>query len=287
MNAKRADRIASGFMWLAALVSTGVLLFIIGYIARRGAGALSWDFLFGPASQVGIEGEGSISASIVATLMLLATAMIIVVPLGLGAAVYLAEYAPDNWFTAIIRRGMELLGGVPSIVFGLFGFAVLILTLGFSHSVLAGALTMVCLLLPFMVISVEEAIRAVPQSHREAALALGATKWQMVRMVVLPGALPGIVTGIVLCFGRAMAESAPLLLTMGTYSYMPRWPLDPGRTLALELWYRSMHTRADPETVAGIALVLMFMLLSMNLVTNWIAGRMRARMYGSPTAEER
>lgn len=285
MNAKRADRIATGLLWLAAILSVGVLLFIVGYLARRGVGALSWDFLFGSA-QVGIEGDGPISASIVATLVLVGMTMVVLVPLGLGAAVYMAEYAPSNRLTDTIRRGMELLAGVPSIVFGLFGFAVLVLALSFGHSIVAGALTLVCLLLPFMVISIEEAIRAVPNSYREAALALGATKWQMVSRVVLPGALPGIVTGVILCIGRAVAESAPLFLTMGMSYHMPHSPFDPGRTLAVDLWYRVTATRATPETVAGIALVLMFMVLSMNLGTNWLASRMKARLYGrAPTVQ--
>jgi phosphate transport system permease protein len=279
-EAKQNEKIAKVFLWAAGIISVGFLLFIVLYVLIGGISALSWDFLFGKPEAVGMSGVGPISASIVATLMLIGITMVILIPLGIGAAIYFAEYAPDNWLTRLIRHAIQLLAGVPSIVFGIFGFAIFVIALHFGHSILAGALTLVCLLLPFLVGSAEEAMRAVPQTQREAALALGATKWQTVRHVVIPGAMPGIVTGIILCIGGAIAESAPLLVTTGTFYKMPTSPLDPGRPLALDLWYRAMHTQAPDEVVLGIGAVLIIIIVILNILTRWLAGRIRAKMEG-------
>ncbi len=161
--------------------------------------------------------------------------MAISVPLGLGAAMYLSEYAPDNRMTRLIRYGTEVLAGVPSIVFGLFGFALFVTALHFRFSILSGALTLACLLLPTLIRTSEEALRAVPRSHREAALALGATRWQTVWRVLLPAALPGIVTGIILSVGRAVGETACLFVTMGGSTAMPTSLFSGGRTLSMHL----------------------------------------------------
>jgi len=284
MKARHIEKIAKSLIWIGGIISVSLVLFIVFYVVVRGARALNWDFFFGQPA-VGTQIQGSISASLMSTLMLIAITMVILIPLGLGAAIYLAEYAPENWLTASIRRSMELLAGVPSIIFGLFGFALLVLTLGLGYSVLAGALTLVCLLLPFMVRSAEESMKAVPQSLREGALALGATKWQTVRHVVIPGAMPGIVTGIIFCIGGIFAESAPLILTMGMTSATPTSPLDPGRPLAVEIYYRALYSVASPEEkamiVSGIALVIVAIIVILNLLARWIAGRLTARMEGT------
>jgi phosphate transport system permease protein len=205
--------------------------------------------------------------------------MAILAPLGMGAAIYLAEYAPENRFTHFIRRSVELLAGVPSIVFGLFGFAMFVLALHFSYSILAGALTLVALLLPFLMRSAEEAMRAVPQSQREAALALGATKWQTIIHVVIPGALPGIITGIILCIGGAVAESACLFVTMGGAAAMPTSFLAPGRTLAVHVFYLAMETNALDKALATGA-VLIILILVINFITRLLSQRIEARMKG-------
>ena len=278
LSPKSTQKLAWGFIWAAGIIAVLILLFIIGYVLAKGLSAISPEFLFTPP-EGGLSGEGGISSCIVATLWLIVVTMAILAPLGIGAAIYLAEYAPDNRFTRLIRYSVELLAGVPSIVFGLFGFAIFVLALHFSYSILAGALTLVCLLLPFLVRSAEEAMRAVPQSQREAALALGATKWQTVAHVVMPAALPGIVTGIILCVGGAVAESACLYVTMGGSAGMPTSFLSGGRTLAVHVFYLAMETNALDKALATGA-VLIILILVVNFSTKWLSQRFQTKMSG-------
>jgi phosphate transport system permease protein len=168
---------------------------------------------------------------------------------------------------------------VPSIVFGLFGFVLFVTALHFRFSILSGALTLACLLLPTLIRTAEEALRAVPRSHREAALALGATKWQTVWRVILPAALPGIITGIILCIGRAVGETACLYVTMGGSAGMPDSLLSSGRTLSMHLFYLAMDTNAIEKAMAtGVVLVIVIVIS--NAMTNWLSQRFRARMTG-------
>ena len=278
LNPKLTQKLAWGLIWAAGIIAVLILLFIIGYVLTKGLPIISPEFLF-TEPEGGLSGGGGISSCIVATLWLIAITMAILTPLGIGAAVYLAEYAPDNRFTHLIRYSVELLAGVPSIVFGLFGFAVFVLALHFSYSILAGALTLVCLLLPFLMRSAEEAMRAVPQSQREAALALGATKWQTILHVVMPDALPGIVTGIILCTGGAVAESACLYVTMGGSAGMPTSFLSGGRTLAVHVFYLAMETNALDKALATGA-VLIILTLILNFITRWLSQRLQAGMRG-------
>jgi len=275
---KLTQKLACGFTWAAGIIAMLVLTFIIGYVLTRGLSAINPEFLF-TEPKGGLSGEGGISSCIVATLWLIVITMAILTPLGIGAAIYLAEYAPDNRFTHLIRYSVELLAGVPSIVFGLFGFAIFVLALHFNYSILAGALTLVCLLLPFLMRSAEEAMRAVPQSQREAALALGATKWQAVVHVILPAALPGIITGIILCVGGAVAESACLYVTMGGSAGMPTSFLSGGRTLAVHVFYLTMETNALDKALATGA-VLIMLILVINLSTKWLSQRFQTKMSG-------
>jgi phosphate transport system permease protein len=278
LSPQLTQRLAWGFIWAAGIISVLFLAFIVVYVLSRGLSLLTPEFLF-TEPKGGISGEGGISSVIVSTLWLIGITMAILIPLGVGAAIYLAEYARDNWFTRLIRYSVELLAGVPSIVFGLFGFAVFCIALHLSYSILAGALTLACLLLPFLVRSAEEAMRAVPQSQREAALALGATKWQMVTNVVLPGAIPGIVTGIILCIGGAVAESACLFVTMGGSAEMPTSFLSGGRSLAVHVFYLATETTALDKALATAA-VLIITILIINLITKLLSRRIRARMEG-------
>ena len=272
------QKFAWGFFWAMGILAVLILLFIVIYVIVKGLPVMSSEFLF-TEPMGGIEGEGGISSVIVSTVWLIVTTMAILTPLGIGAAIYLAEYAPDNWLTRLIRYGVELLAGVPSIVFGLFGLAVFVTALNFHFSILSGALTLACLLLPFLTRSSEEAMRAVPQSQREAALSLGATRWQMVKNVVLPGAMPGITTGIVLCIGGALAESACLFLVMGGSAEMPTSFLSQGRSLAVHVYYLATETKALDKALATGA-VLIVLILIMNLITKWLARRLRTRMEG-------
>ncbi len=265
-------------VWAAGAATAMILLVIIGYVFVRGVTHVSWSFLTTPPAG-GLAGEGGISTVIVSTLYLLALTMVILVPLGVGAAVYLAEYAADNRLTRVIRYGIDTLAGVPSIVFGLFGFALLVTVLHFRFSILSGALTMACLLLPVLIRTSEEALKAVPRHYREAALALGATRWQTIWRVTLPAAAPGVITGIILSAGRAVGETAALYVTMGGSSALPTSLLAPGRTLSMHLFYLSMETRAIEKAMAtGVVLIVLIVLI--NALANWLSQRFRARMTG-------
>jgi phosphate transport system permease protein len=278
MSARTSQRVAMVFIWGGGVVTVVVLVGIVGYVTIQGLPLLSWEFLT-TAPRGGLSGEGGISTAIVTTVYLVAITIGILVLPGVGAAIYLAEYARDNWPTRVIRYGVETLAGVPSIVFGLFGFAVFVTALHFRFSILSGALTLVCLLLPTMIRTSEEAIRAVPLSHRESALALGATRWQTIRHVVLPTAVPGIVTGIILCVGRAIEETACLYVTLGGSSAMPTSLLSGGRTLSLHLFYLAMETRAfDKAMATGVVLVATIIII--NTMTNVLARGYQARMSG-------
>jgi len=276
MSAKSSQKLAMVFIWGSGVITVLILFLIIGYVLARGLPAFSFDFLF-TAPQGGLSGEGGISTAIVTTIYLvLLTLAILLVP-GIGAAIYLSEYAKDNWLTRIIRYGVDTLAGVPSIVFGLFGFVLFVTALHFRFSLLSGALTLVCLLLPTLIRTSEEAIKAVPRSHREGALALGATKWQTILHVVLPSALPGIVTGIILCIGRIVGETASLYVTMGGSAAMPTSLFSGGRTLSLHLFYLAMETRAFEKAMATGA-VLIITILIINTIINWISHRFQARV---------
>jgi phosphate transport system permease protein len=272
------QRLAFAGIWGTGIATMLILLVIIGYVLVQGISHISWSFL-STAPRGGLSGEGGISTVILCTLYLIGLTMAIVVPLGVGAAIYLSEYAPDNRMTRLIRYGTEVLAGVPSIVFGLFGFALFVTALHFNFSILSGALTLACLLLPTLIRTSEEAFRAVPRSHREAAYALGATKWQTVWRVLLPAALPGIVTGIILSIGRAIGETACLFVTMGGTTAMPTSLFSGGRTLSMHLLGLVMDTNAFSKALAtGVVLVITIIVI--NAITNWLSQRFRARMTG-------
>lgn len=278
LSPKLTQRVAWVSIWATGIIAILTLAFIVGYTFIKGFPAINLEFLF-TDPKGGVSGEGGIFSCIVATMWLIVITMAILIPLGIGAAIYLSEYAPDNRLTRLISYSLELLAGVPSIVFGLFGFAIFVLALHFNYSILAGALTLVCLLLPFLIRTTEEAMRAVPQSQREAALALGTTKWQTTANVVLPAAIPGITTGIILCVGRAVAESACLYVTMGGSAAMPTSFLSGGRALAVHIFYLAMETTALDKALATGA-ILIALILIINLSTVWLSQRFYAKMQG-------
>jgi phosphate transport system permease protein len=276
---KTSQGLAMVYIWAGGFVTVLILLVVIGYVLVQGIPSLSLDFLLTPPAG-GLSGEGGISTVIVSTIYLVAVTIVILVPVGLGAAIYLAEYAPDNRLTRLIRYGVETLAGVPSIIFGLFGFTLFVTALHFNFSILSGALTLVCLLLPTMIRTSEEAIKSVPYAHREAALALGTTRWQMVSKVLLPTALPGIVTAIILCVGRAIEETACLYVTLGGSAAMPSSLLSGGRTLSLHVFYLAMETRAFDKAMATGA-VLIITIIIINSITNLLSYRFQKRMKGA------
>jgi phosphate transport system permease protein len=278
VTAKSKQRIAKVIIWGAGAITTLILLVIIGYILIKGIPYINWSFLI-TAPQGGLSGEGGISTAIVSTVYLIALTIAMLVIPGVGAAIWLTEYARDNWLTRTIRYAINTLAGVPSIVFGLFGFALFVTALHFNFSILSGALTLVCLLLPTLISTTEEAIRAVPPYQREAGMALGATKWQTIAHVILPAALPGVVTGIILCIGRAIGETACLYVTMGGSSAMPTSLLSGGRTLALHVFYLATDTNAFDKAMATAA-ILIILIVIINTFTNWLSQRFHARLVG-------
>lgn len=278
LSTRTTQKIALTVVWLAGIFTLLVLVIIVLYVLSQGIRHLNWDFLVTPPAG-GLSGEGGISSAIVSTIYIVALTIAIAAPLGLGAGIYLSEYATDNWITRAIRYGVETLAGVPSIIFGLFGFALFVTALHFNFSILSGALTLACLVLPTFIRTTEEAIKAVPNSYRDAGLALAATKWQTVSRIVLPVALPGIITAVILCVGRAVGETACLYVTMGGSAAMPTSFLSSGRTLALHLYYLALETRAlDKAMATGVVLIIIIMVI--NLLTNWLAQTFRARMLG-------
>lgn len=279
MSPKTTQRIAMIGIWGGGFITVAILLVVIGYVLIQGIPGLSLDFLLTPP-QGGLSGEGGISTVIVSTFYLVGVTLVVLVPVGLGAAIYLAEYASNNRLTRLIRYAIETLAGVPSIIFGLFGFVLFVTVLHFNFSILSGALTLVCLLLPTMIRTCEEAIKSVPCSHREAALALGTTRWQMIYRVVLPTAIPGIITAVILCVGRAIEETACLYVTLGGSAAMPSSLLSGGRTLSLHVFYLAMETRAFDKAMATGA-VLIITIIIINTLTNLLSQRFQKKMKGS------
>ncbi len=269
MGAKVQDKIATICMWVAGILILGILVAFLGYILYKGLPVLSFDFIFGKPSD--IEAGGGVGPQLFNSFYILFLSMIVSVPVAVGAGIYLAEYAKENRLTYFIRLSTESLATVPSIVLGLFGMIIFVNFLGFGFSIIGGALTLLLLNLPVLVRVTEESINTVPNHYREASLALGATKWQTIWKVVLPNALPGIITGITLTAGRALGETAILIFTAGTTVSRHMFDTDllaAGETLAVHMWYlMSTGLVPDRDIIAdGIGALLIITILLFNLV---------------------
>jgi phosphate transport system permease protein len=266
---------------LAAIIVLVPVLFIISYTVINGAGTISWEFLTQSPSQAGKA--GGIFPAIVGTFYLMLGTLIFALPVGVMAGIYLTEYARDNWLTRLINMAILNLAGVPSIVYGLFGLGVFVLALNFGMSLLAASLTLACQALAMTITTSREAILAVPRGYREGSLAIGATKWQTVRHIVLPQALPGIITGAVLAMSRAAGETAPILVVGAAFFLpgLPQSPFDQFMALPYHLYTAAAHVPGMPmSTMWGIALVLLFVVLSFNILAAIIRLRARKRRYG-------
>ena len=266
-------------------ILTGMTLFtiipIIGvvlYILVLGAPAINWEFVSGFPRE-GMR-AGGIWPAIVGTFYLTLGTALFAVPLGIGAAIYLSEYAPDNRATQLIRIAIINLAGIPSVVYGLFGLGLFVLFLRFGTSILAGSLTLSIMTLPVVISTAEEALRAVPQAFRTVSISVGATKWQTIRRIVIPQALPGILTGVILGLERAAGETAPILFTVAAF-FLPRLPTSPlDATMALpyHLYVISTQVPGMPIKIQyGTALVLLVFVLSMNFIATTIRSRARAK----------
>ncbi len=272
------QRLIFTLITLAAIATVSPIVLVVGYIAFKGAPALSWEFL----TAVPRDGmrQGGIWPAIVGTVYLTLGTAVIAVPLGVAAAVYLSEYAKDNRLTRSIRIAIINLAGIPSVVYGLFGLGLFVLFLQFGTSILAGCLTLSIMTLPVIISTAEEALRAVPQSFRVVSISLGGTKWQTIRRVVLPQALPGILTGVILGLERAAGETAPILFTAAAF-FLPRLPnsvFDATMALPYHLFVISTQVPGMPIQIQyGTALVLLAFVLSMNIIATVIRSRARAR----------
>jgi len=266
---------------LLTLMTFFTIIPIIGvviYIIYLGFPAINLEFLSGFPRE-GMR-EGGILPAIIGTFYLTLGTAIFAVPLGIGSAIYLSEYAPDNKATQLIRIAIINLAGIPSVVYGLFGLGLFVLFLGFGTSILAGSLTLSIMTLPVIISTTEEALRAVPQSFRTVSMSLGATKWQTIRKIVLPQALPGILTGVILGLERAAGETAPILFTVAAFFLprLPNSPLDATMALPYHLYVISTQVPGMPIKIQyGTALVLLVFVLSMNLIATAIRSRARAR----------
>lgn len=266
MDRKTSEVIAFAVLRAAAFVVVLPVLLIVYFLVRKGAPALSWKFL----STMPANGmtEGGILSPMVGTVYLVVCTAAIALPLGLLSAIYLSEYAKPGFFTRMVRMAIVNLAGVPSVVYGLFGYGVFVLLLSMGVSIMAGSLTLALLILPVVIVSAEEALVSVPQSFREASLALGATKWQTIRRTVLPNALPGIITGTILGIGRAAGETAPIMFTVAVY-WMPTLPksiADKCMALPYHLYVLATQvSNAPPQIQWGTALTLLMVVLGMNL----------------------
>jgi len=272
------QRLGFAFLTLVTVVVVLPIVLVVGYIVVQGAPAISWEFL----SQMPRGGmrEGGILPAIVGTLWLTSGTAVFAVPLGVAMAIYLAEYASDNLLTRLVRLSIINLSGIPSVVYGLFGLGMFVLFLGFGSSILAGALTLAIMTLPVIISTSEEALRAVPQSFRTVSISLGGTKWQTISRVVLPQALPGILTGVILGLERAVGETAPILFTVAAF-FLPRLPhsvFDQTMALPYHLFVISTQVPGMPVKIQyGTALVLLIFVLSMNLFAAGLRSYYRRR----------
>lgn len=265
-----SDKVLNGLIHLATVLSVLILVVIIGYILYRGIPAFDFSYLFNTTSI--LNDTVGILPNIINTLYIIVLTLLIACPVGIGGAIYLNEYAKNKKFVDIISFTTEILSGIPSIVYGLFGMLFFGNLCGFSYSILTGSLTLAIMILPIISRNTQTALETVPKSYREAALGIGATKWYMIRTVLLPSCMPGILTGVILAMGRIVAESAALLFTAGSVHLLPSnffsHILSSGGTLTIELYLQMAKGNYDVAFV--IALVLIIIVLGLNLLAKVI-----------------
>lgn len=295
MNAKLVDRIATICFYLIAFLIVGVLLGLVGFILVRGLGRVDWEFLTQPPGSI-LHPGGGIGPQLFNSFYLLILTMIITVPLGLGGGIYMAEYAKPGRLTNFLRLSIEVLSSIPSIVVGLFGLLVFVQYTGWNYSLASGALALTVFNLPLMVRIVEQALQSVPLEQKEASLALGITHWQTIVKIMIPTALPGIITGTILASGRVFGEAAALLFTAGMTSPVldfsnwdltsptcPWNPFRPASTLAVYIWKINSEALIPDakEVAAGASAILVIAVLLFNLLARWLGKRLYRRLTAS------
>ena len=274
------DAVLYTVIYLCAAIAVALLIGIIGYVLYRGLPSINWQFL--STAQSALKGTFGILPNIINTLYIIVITLLIATPIGVGSAIYLNEYAKGGKLVRIIEFTTETLAGIPSIIYGLFGMLFFgeVLHLGFS--ILCGSMTLTLMILPIITRTTQEALKTVPESYRSGALGIGATKWYMIRTIILPSAMPGIVTGVILAIGRIVGESAALLFTAGSsYMMVENWfthPMMSGGTLTIQM-YLSM-TEAKYDDAFGIALVLVVIVLLINILTKFISKKLDVNRKG-------
>ena len=267
------DNILKALIYLAAGVAIALLVGIMGYVFVRGLPQVSWQFL--STVQSALKGTFGILGNIINTIYIIVITLIIAAPIGIGSAIYLNEYAKPGKLVRTIEFTTEILSGIPSIIFGLFGMVFFGMTLKLGYSILTGSFTLTLMVLPLITRNTQEALKTVPDSYRSGALGIGATKWYMIRTILLPSAAPGILTGVILSIGRIVGESAALLFTAGSGFQLPKnlfgKLFESSGTLTIQL-YLSMQ-KAKYDQAFGIAVVLLIIVLGINLLTRFLTNR--------------
>lgn len=279
MNEKRkvSDMVIKVLINMAAGISVLLLIGILAYVFVKGIGSVNWRFLTTVTST--LNNTVGIAGNIVNTLYIIVITLLIATPVGIGSAIYLNEYAKPGRLVRAIEFTTETLSGIPSIIFGLFGMVFFGNALGLGYSILTGSLTLTLMVLPLITTNTQEALKTVPDSYRSGALGMGATKWYMIRTILLPSAMPGIITGVILAIGRIVGESAALLFTAGSGYLLPKGGMgllkkimESGGTLTIQL-YLSM-AKAEYSTAFGIAVILLLIVLCINGLTKFLAKRL-------------
>jgi phosphate transport system permease protein len=274
LNPRTSQKIAKVVIWSAAILVLLVLFSVIIYILSKGIPNITWQFLTQIPSDMGRS--GGILSTIAGTLAVTLVAIIVATPLGVGTAFYLTEYTRESMITKIIRFSAESLAGIPSIVYGLFGFIFFVIYLKLGWSILSGGLTLAVMILPTIIRTSEEAIRTVPPMYREVSFSLGGTKWQTMLKVLVPSALPGISTGIILGIGRCVAETAAVILTAGSALRMPTSIFSPARTMAVH-FYILAREGISLERAYGTAALLIILILLINIGANLLVNKFVAK----------
>lgn len=274
---KIKDLIMRCLIYFCASLSVLLLIGIIAYVFVKGAGSVNWSFLTSVTSV--LKGTVGIAGNIVNTILIILMTMLIATPIGVGSAIYLNEYAKPGRIVTIIEYATETLSGIPSIIFGLFGMMFFGEKLGLGYSLWTGSLTLILMVLPLLTRNTQEALKTVPDSYRNGAIGLGSGKWHMIRTILLPSAMPGILTGSILAVGRIVGESAALIFTAGSAKLLPKSfegllqkPMQSGGTLTIQM-YLSATSEGDFDTAFGIAVVLIVIVLAINLGTKALTKR--------------
>jgi phosphate transport system permease protein len=269
-----AEWLSSLVIWTVVAVVSGALFWLLTDIFRQGVGQMSWDFLTTEPLNAGRE--GGIAPILVSTGLIVGVCMAVSLPLGVGTAVLLAEFtATESWLGRSVRLSLDALAGVPSIVFGLFGNAFFCKTLGLGFSILSGGLTLACMVLPILIRSTQEGLRAVPDDYRRSAAALGLSRTATLWELLLPAAMPGLMVGLLLGIGRAISETAALIFTSGYVDRMPESLWDSGRALSVHIFDLAMNVSGGESQAYGSALILVTILVVINSSVSWLAERFR------------